>query len=653
MRARIPDNLRILSGYASAFMILFTFYRIGFLFAFFSKLESAGIFEILFSFLIGLRFDLSVCCMLLSPFILLSSAHPLNRWKYYSYLWALGPLPVFFWAFGHLIADILYFGETNKHLGYEGFVFLGPDFLVILRSFFSANPFAAASSLLFILISLPTCIFLYIRNSFYTYKRENRIRETLSGLLLLPLLFLGARGGIQSRPLRPSDAMTSRTHLVNQLALNGIFTSVMDIGYQSIPAHLRMSYGESVNVVRKEIGYSGAEFISEEYPLLRETKEKPNASTPNVVLILLESWTGKYAYSEGIRRPAGKTVAPYFESLVSEGVYFPSFFASGGRTTNGLLSTLTGIPDGPGLTVVRTPRILSRFGGLGTVFKSLGYETLFLHGGDAGFDNMNFLFEHWGFDNILDKDYFDGLKRYESGPWGYYDGDLLSELHEILMRQKSPLLATTLTLTTHYPYRLPSSASAAFPRDLEENEYFDVYRYADDSIRDFMEKAKKAPYFRDTVFIFVGDHAHHRNLDYFEDRNVPFLIYAPGRIRPKLDFRISSQLDVLPTILGILGKKVRFSAMGRDLLDPSLSGGSAYFAFGNLFGWIENNWIFYSFTDKVRKSSFSIRPRIGETEECRNDPTLCETYHSKAKSFWNLSYELMNRNTIYPPENKK
>lgn len=90
--------------------------------------------------------------------------------------------------------------------------------------------------------------------------------------------------------------------------------------------------------------------------------------------------------------------------------------------------------------------------------------------------------------------------------------------------------------------------------------------------------------------------------------------------------------------------------MGRNLLDKQIQGGRAYFAFGNLFGWIENNWIFYSFTDKIRNSSFSIVPRIGETEECKNDPVQCEMYHLKAKSFWNLSYELMSRNLIYPTQ---
>lgn len=651
MIKKIPINLRILSTYILGFLILFFVYRLFFLGVFYSKIESATFFDIALSFLVGVRFDLSVCAMLLGPFFILSSIHPLNRWRIYNLLWGIGPIVILFWASAHLIGDVLYFGETNKHLGYEGFVFLGLDFLVILKSFLVGNPILATISLTFLLIGFPVSAFHYIRKSYYTYIPKARKAELLQLLYIPPLLFLLARGGFQSRPLRASDALTSKIHLVNQLALNGIFTSIMDLKNQSIPPNLLVPYPKAIETVKKEVEYSGAKFISEEYPLLRETEEKNSGKPPNIVLVLLESWTGKYAYSNGNFRPEGKLVAPHFEELAKEGIYFSSFFASGGRTTNGLLSTLTGIPDGPGLTAVRSPLVLSRFGGLGTVLKTIGYRTLFLHGGDVSFDNMNFLFAHWGFDTILGQEYFDSLKKYKPGPWGYYDGDLLSELHETLMRQKSPFLAVTLTLTTHYPYLTPNENDRVFSSALEEADYFNVYHYADEAIHSFFEKAKKAPYFKNTVFIFVGDHAHHRNLDYYEDRNVPFLIYAPGRIAPKMDSRISSQLDVIPTILGIVGKKVQFSAMGRNLLEPRLKGGNAYFAFGNLFGWIEDNWIFYSFTDKVRNSSFSIIPRIGETEECKNDPVKCEAYHIKAKSFWNLSYELMSRNLIYPPKN--
>ncbi|AOP34419.1 alkaline phosphatase [Leptospira tipperaryensis] len=651
MLQKIPANLRILSAYVLGFLILFFFYRLSFLGVFSSKIESATFFELLISFLVGIRFDLSVCAMLLGPFFILSAIHPLNRWKVYSLFWGLAPIVLFFWTAAHLLGDVLYFGETNKHLGYEGFVFLGLEFVVILKSFFVGNPILASISMILLITAFPFAAFQYIRNSYYTYIPYAGKKELLQLLYIPLILFLLIRGGFQSRPLRASDAMTSKTHLVNQLALNGVFTSIMDLKNQSIPPNLVVPYPKAIQTVREEIEYPGAEFISKEYPLLRETKEKNGKRPPNIVLILLESWTGKYAFSNGTFRPEGKLVAPHFEELVKEGVYFSSFFASGGRTTNGLLSTLTGIPDGPGLTVVRSPLVLSRFGGLGTILKSIGYQTLFLHGGDVSFDNMNFLFSHWGFDTILGQEHFDTLKKYKPGPWGYYDGDLLSELHETLMRQKSPFLAVTLTLTTHYPYQTPKPSDRIFTNALEEADYFNVYHYSDEAIHSFLQKAKKAPYFKDTVFIFVGDHAHHRNLDYFEDRNIPFLIYSPGKITPKMDSRISSQLDVIPTILGIVGKKVPFSAMGRDLLDPKLNGGTAYFAFGNLFGWIEDNWIFYSFTDKVRNSSFSITPRIGETEECKNDPVKCESYHIKAKAFWNLSYELMSRNLIYPPKN--
>ncbi|TGM04596.1 alkaline phosphatase family protein [Leptospira barantonii] len=650
MLKRIPSNLRIVAGFTIGYLILFFIYRICFLFVFSSKFGSSSVFDVLLAFLAGIRFDLSVCAILLGPFWILSAIHPLNRFRSYSIFWGIVPILLFFWATAHLIGDVLYFGETNKHLGYEGFVFLGSEFWIILRSFFVGNTTLAIVSCVAILILLPFSIFKYIQKELYVFDPSQKKSELLQLLILPPVLFLLVRGGFQSRPLRASDAMISETYIVNQLVLNGIFTSVMDIKNQSIPRNLFVPYEDSIVYVRKEIDYPGATFVSEKYPLLRETEETNHGSPPNIVLVLLESWTGKYAYTNGTILPQGKKIAPHFENLIRQGTYFPSFFASGGRTTNGLLSTLTGIPDGPGLTVVRTPRILSHFGGLGTILKSVGYETFFLHGGDVNFDNMNFLFSHWGFDTILGQEYFDSLGKYKPGPWGYYDGDLLSELHEILMRKKSPFLAVTLTLTTHYPYKTPEREDEVFSSSLEEADYFNVYRYADKSIHNFLEKAKKAPYFKNTVFIFVGDHTHHRNLDYFEDRNIPFLVYSPGRIPAKIDPRISSQLDVIPTILGIVGKKVQFSAMGRDLLSEDISGGVAYFAFGNFIGWIEGNWIFYSLTDKVRISPFSIQPRIGETEECKTTPAKCDAYHLKAKSFWNLSYELMNSNLIYPPK---
>lgn len=650
MLKRISSNLRIVGGYTICYLILFFLYRICFALVFFSKFESVSVLDFFTAFLVGIRFDLSVGAILLGPFWILSAIHPLNRFRFYSRFWGIGPILLFFWAGAHLIGDVLYFGETNKHLGYEGFVFLGSEFGIIFRSFFVGHTVLAIVSVSAIVVLLPLSIFKYIQKELYTFESESKKAELLQLLILPPVLFLLVRGGFQSRPLRASDAMISENHIVNQLVLNGIFTSVMDIKNQSIPRNLFVPYGDSIVSVRKEIDYPGAKFVSEEYPILRETEETNSGTPPNIVLVLLESWTAKYTYTNGTILPQGKKIAPHFEDLIREGTYFPSFFATGGRTTNGLLSTLTGIPDGPGLTVVRTPQVLSNFGGLGTILKSIGYETLFVHGGDVNFDNMNFLFSHWGFDTILGQKYFDSLGKYKPGPWGYYDGDLLNEFNEILMRQKFPFLAVTLTLTTHYPYKTPEREDEVFSSPLEEADYFNVYRYADRSIHNFLEKAKKQPYFKNTVFIFVGDHAHHRNLDYFEDRNIPFLIYAPGKIPARIDPRISSQLDVIPTVLGIVGKKVRFSAMGRDLLSEDISGGVAYFAFGNFIGWIEGNWIFYSLTDKVRISPFSILPRIGETEECKTDPAKCESYHLKAKSFWNLSYELMNRNLIYPPK---
>lgn len=123
--------------------------------------------------------------------------------------------------------------------------------------------------------------------------------------------------------------MISETYIVNQLVLNGIFTSVMDIKNQSIPNNLQVTYQDAVVSVQKEIEYPTSKFISEEYPLLRETEKTNPGKPPNIVLVLLESWTGKYTYTNGQILPEGKPIAPHFENLIRQGTYFPNFFASG------------------------------------------------------------------------------------------------------------------------------------------------------------------------------------------------------------------------------------------------------------------------------------------------------------------------------------
>ncbi|TGK05445.1 alkaline phosphatase family protein [Leptospira langatensis] len=644
---KIPKNLRIIAFYALCFLVLLTIARLALLFIYFSKIGDSSSWEIVKSFLIGIRFDLCVTSIAIGLSWILSSVHYANRWKPYRYIWGILPIPLFLWMIGHLIGDTIYFGEADKHLGYEGFVFLGKDLLILIEAGIKNDTLKVVLGLVGIAIGLPGLIYIFIKYNGYEYSSDNKMKELIQIPIAILLILFLFRGGLQSRPLRSTDAIHSENGFLNNLPLNGVFTSMMDLKSRSIIPELQMQREEAVRIVRQEIDYPEAKFIDPNYPILRETNETKKGKPPNIVLILLESWTGKFLKPNGEGMVGGRELAPNFNELARQGRYFSHFFATGGRTVNALMSVLTGVPDRPGITVVRTHQALGNFSGLGSVLKGVGYSTYFVHGGDVGFDNMSFLFPHWGFDTIVGKDEMAKENRYRSGAWGFYDGDVLEELDRTLKKAHTPFAAVSLTLTTHYPYQVPETQKELYPSSLKDSDYFNTYRYADEALGKFMRKAKSSPYFEDTIFIFVGDHTHHRDLNPYEDRNIPLLIYSPKYIRPGVDARISSQLDILPTILGLVGKKVKFSAFGKDLFSTKQEPTTAYFAFSSVIGWIESENALYRSTESELREALPL-PWAKSKDKCISIPKICEEYEKKAKAFLNLSYDLLNTNRIFP-----
>ncbi|HMV46122.1 MAG TPA: sulfatase-like hydrolase/transferase, partial [Leptospiraceae bacterium] len=180
----------------------------------------------------------------------------------------------------------------------------------------------------------------------------NRLAELI--LILVLSVFL-IRGGIQTTSLRPSHSIISDNNFINTLCLNGIFTSFSDMIQTQIPNSKKIPIEEAILHVRESIEYEGAEFVNPAYPILRKSLKANSDKPPSIVLILLESWTGKFVKpisKDGLID--GKEVTPNFNKLIQEGVFFKRFFATGGRTSNGLFASLTGLPDRPMISVLHT-----------------------------------------------------------------------------------------------------------------------------------------------------------------------------------------------------------------------------------------------------------------------------------------------------------
>jgi phosphoglycerol transferase MdoB-like AlkP superfamily enzyme len=648
----IPDtSKRYFYTIFISFMGMFSLFRLIFFLIYKYKIQEWNNSEIALAFLTGVRFDASVTTAIICPFILLSYLNFFNKFIFFKRFWTTVPLVLFLWVFIHNTGDIVYYDNSGKRLGYEGVVFLGKDLGILFGSFALEKPFLFLLSFLFP-VGFLTLAIRYTNSLIHKIDSSpkpflKRIAEFVFLLLCIVILI---RGGFQKTALRPSHSYISNDVFINHLGLNPVFTAFYDFRKESIPKFHKIRWEESTLLVRKEIESPGSQFMNPVFPLLRKNSQILPKPPKNIVLIILESWSAKLTAGGNSPIVDGIEVTPEFNKLRKEGIYFENAFANGGRTTNGLLSLLVGIPDRPGLSLVHTEtfRNLS----LGKISQMAGYESLFITGSDLDFENLGTQIKNWGFQNIQDQKSIEKLNQYEKGLWGFHDDvtfELITKELDKSHAGEARHFIVGLTITTHYPYKLPSSFKAPFEEKTNDHDFLNSFYYSDKAIGDFVKISKTKPWFQDTIFIFVADHTHHRDLDYFEDRHIPILIYSPSRFSPEIRKDVVSQLDIVPTIVSFLDKPVEYAAMGKNMLNIPKEENGAYFAFGNLFGWIEGDYFFYqdiSSSDKGVMRSFN--PPRKYVPICEINPVVCEYYERKAKAFLNLSQDVTEKNKLSP-----
>ncbi|MCR9145392.1 MAG: sulfatase-like hydrolase/transferase [bacterium] len=490
----------------------------------------------------------------------------------------------------------------------------------------------------------------------------------VSYLALIVLLVVAVRGGVQESPVRSPDAIRYDTSFLNTIPLNGLFTISRDAQDRS---DFLKFYDQNVNTayVRGLLDQPAA-FISDDYPLVRRMPAKATLlpggqRAPNVVLIVLESFTAKYLAVHG----GDPEIAPEFHRLMQQGRYYDRFMASGGRSANGIFCMLAGLPDRANRTILRSNESANRMGGLAKILNRKGYRSVFVHGGDLRFDSMDRMLPHLGFDEAY------GWREMEAqglvqnsnigrSAWGYQDGDSFRVLEQRMDALHSedparPVFASIFTLNTHHPFLIPDESFAFFEEETagEQRDFLNSYRYTDQMLGDFMRAMRDKPYFNDTIFLFTADHAHHRGLNYLEDRHIPLLIFAPGKIAAQRVPEIANQLDVLPTILGLAGGDVQYAAMGRDLLEPFRARPNqavpfAYYAGGSntgVIGWVEGERLLMQWIGTPHFIVMTARHPADQTNLYDSDPEAGDAMLHKSRHFHQFARYLEQSNRIFPP----
>ncbi len=352
---------------------------------------------------------------------------------------------------------------------------------------------------------------------------------------------------------------------VDALAGNGIYQffaayrdSKLDFNrfYRTLPED------QAYTIVRKLLKTPDATYVSDDlHDITRAIRNASPEQHLNVVLITVESLSASYMGAFGNT----KGLTPNLDSLVDESLFFEHVYANGTRTVRGLEAVTLSVPPTPGDSLVKQKHNDGLFS-LAEIFNQRGYGSEFVYGGYGYFDNMNDFFERNGYRAVDRRAIPADATIHSENVWGVADEDLytlaMAQMDKIHAQNK-PFFLHIMTTSNHRPYSWPEGRV-----DIAQGSRDGAVKYTDWAIGDFIARMRSQPYFRDTVFVIVADHCASSDGKTQIPLNryaIPLYIYSPAHITPKRIARVVSQIDIPPTLLGLLHFSYRSRFFGRDI----------------------------------------------------------------------------------------
>jgi len=364
---------------------------------------------------------------------------------------------------------------------------------------------------------------------------------------------------------RPANSSNREVNEVTLNGYHGFFDAALtnDTEYDGLYPGINES--EAIKTVRSMVAQDNTEFLVSpgQRSLLRRVTNKPLDKKLNVVMVIEESFGASYV--DGFDNDRPESISPNLSRLIKQGLFFENMYATGNRTVRGLEALLTSFPPIPGISTARRPGSKG-MNSLAFMLKSKGYQTAFLYGGRALFDNMGTFWSTTGYDEVWEES--DIAEKPFTTAWGAADEYLYTEAIKRMddkTENGKPVLLTMLTVSNHRPYVYPEGR---IDKDPAQKRKENSATYADWAFGDFIKRVKSKPWFDDTVFIFAADHGPKVNgaaVVPVPSYRVPLLFYAPKYIKPETNSTLGSSVDFTPTLLGLLGLSYDSPFFGVDL----------------------------------------------------------------------------------------
>ena len=534
-------------------------------------------------FVIGFFYDLVVSLFFCVPIALYCW---LMKDSWYQKKWNRIPLFIFFFLITlilvvNAVAEIAFWDEFNVR-----FNFIAVDYLIytneVLGNIWESYNIPLIASGIIVLVIL---LLFAVRKKIIASQTVSMRFGKRSVFFFIYLLIAAAGYFLVNNRFKN----TGNNNYVNELGGNGIYEFGSAFWHNEIDYNRFYEVNddkENMALLRNMLQAPGTVFTNDPLSIERRISSDSPEHRWNIVLISVESFSGDYLKYFGNK----ENITPYIDSLIPHSLFFKNFYASGTRTVRGLEALSLAIPPTPGQSIVRRPDNENMFS-MGNVLKDKGYDVKYIYGGNSFFDNMGYFFSNNGY-QVIDKRDIPEKRIHHETVWGVADEDAFSiAIDECDKTYKSgkPFFNHIMTVSNHRPYTYPEGRIDISPAT---HSYQGAVKYTDYAINKFLMDAKQKPWFNNTLFVIVADHCSKSagKTDLPPNRyHIPCLIYSPALIDPKLENRLTSQIDLVPTILGLMNLNYTSRFMGYDIYKVAAANDRVFISTYQDMGYIKND----------------------------------------------------------------
>lgn len=393
------------------------------------------------------------------------------------------------------------------------------------------------------------------------------VATLLSLAAFAPFVVAGIRGGFTTavRPITISNA--------NQYVDRPVEAALV----LNTPFSIYRTIGKAVFVVPDY--YQDEKEMTSVYVPIHVPNDTIPMTKKNVVVLIVESFGREYigALNKNLENGQYKGYTPNVDSLISKSITFTRSFCNGRKSIDGMPSILSSIPMFVEPFFL-TPSSMNHVSGIASLLAGEGYETAFFHGAQRGSMGFMAFARSTGFQQYYGREDYDEDKRFGGdddfdGMWAIWDEPFLQYYATKMSEMKEPFMTAVFTASSHHPYEIPEKYKDVYPE--EGIIMHKCIRYTDMAIGKFFETASKQPWFNNTIFVMTSDHTNMSDHDYYQTDLggfcSPIIIYEPGNpdCQPEMQDKIAQQIDILPTVMGMLHYPKPYFGFGIDVLNTA------------------------------------------------------------------------------------